>query len=369
MTKDPMKLIEEYLERVKVYLPLASEDLLMEMRTHLIEEAEAVGGGQMTAGSALMAIERMGDPKAAANEYAGTGKKVGPVPSEYTQPVLRILGVLVGFGIAFSIAAYVIGAAILVPIGIIASVENWPFSLPISILVNIIFVLLIFGGISLADRNKMPSEKTLLESFFGIGTEGFKPKARSDAAGELVFGVGFGFFILMPQLQMLYSSAFAPFVGAVAGLLFVGALKGALFLVAGENNVNLIFEAGLGVVWILFSTVLINVGFPLEYAWVNNNGTWSLFNLTEFFVQNEIPFIPFDWIWMFIIFMIVVTSAWRLIVASIKVPMYLNRGRGLWWQGDWSKKSLRRPRRRTKLVSNQNPNYRVYHDGYQESED
>jgi hypothetical protein len=369
MSKDPMKLIEEYLERVKVYLPLASDDLLIEMRTHLIEEAEAVGGGRMTAGSALMAIERMGDPKAAANEYAGTGKKVGPVPSEYTQPVLRILGVLVGFGIAFSVAAYVIGTAILIPFGIIASVENWPFSLPIMIFVNVIFVVLIIGGITFADREKMPSEKTVLESFFGIGTEGFKPKARSDAAGELVFGVGFGFVLLLPQLQILYSSAFAPCVGAVAGLVFVGALKGALFLVAGENNVNLIFEAGLGVVWILFSTVLINVGFPLEYAWVNNNGTWSLFNLTEFFVQNEIPFIPFDWIWMFVIFMIVVTSAWRLIVASIKVPMYLNRGRGLWWQGDLSKRSSKRPRGRTKLASSQNQNYRVYHDGYQESED
>jgi len=369
MTKDPMKLIEEYLERVKVYLPLGSEDLLIEIRTHLIEEAESIAIGEMTAGSALMAIERMGDPRTVANEYAGTGKKVGPVPAEYTQPVLRILGVLVGFGIAFSIAAYVIGTAILVPFGIIGAVENWPFSLPIMIFVNVIFVVLIVGGISFADRNKMPSEKTVLESFFGIGTAGFKPKARSDAAGDLVFGVIFGFVLLLPQFQVLYSSAFAPFVGAMAGLLFVGALKGALFLVAGENNVNLIFEAGLGVVWILFSTVLINVGFPLQYVLVNNNGTWSLFNLTEFFVQNEIPFIPFDWIWMFIIFMIVVTSTWRLIVASIKVPMYLNRGRGLWWQGDLSKKRPRRLRRRTKSTQYQDPNSRVYHDGYQDSED
>ncbi len=75
-SNDPLKLIEQYLERVRVYLPLDSEDTLVELQTHLRMEAERIGGGIMTAGSAMMAIERMGDPKSVANEYAGSGEKV-----------------------------------------------------------------------------------------------------------------------------------------------------------------------------------------------------------------------------------------------------------------------------------------------------
>ena len=77
-------MIDEYLERVKVYLPIDSDDVLAEIRTHLIESAEAIGDGTMTPGSTLMAIERMGEPKIVASEYADSGKKVGPVPAEYS---------------------------------------------------------------------------------------------------------------------------------------------------------------------------------------------------------------------------------------------------------------------------------------------
>ena len=84
-SNNPLELIEQYLDRVRVYLPLDSEDTIIELQTHLIEEAERIGNGTMTAGSAMMAIERMGDPKSVANEYAGSGEKVGPVPAEYVR--------------------------------------------------------------------------------------------------------------------------------------------------------------------------------------------------------------------------------------------------------------------------------------------
>ena len=67
MSGSPTNMIEKYLERVRVYLPIDSEDALIEIRTHLIEEAEALGQGKMTDGSAMLAIERFGDPKEAAN--------------------------------------------------------------------------------------------------------------------------------------------------------------------------------------------------------------------------------------------------------------------------------------------------------------
>jgi hypothetical protein len=370
MTKDPMKLIDEYLERVKVYLPIGSEDVLQEIRTHLIESAESIGSGTMTPGSTLMAIERMGEPKTVASEYADSGKKVGPVPAEYAQPVLRMLLVLIGVGAAFIVGAYVVGNALLIPLGVISEVENFPASLPIMILVNVIFVILIISGITLVDRDKMPTEKTALEGFLGIGSEGFKPKSKSDAAGDVFFGILFGIVLLHPAIQALYTPAFVPFVGPVVALLFLGAVKGGMFLVAGENNLNLIFEAVLGIASILLAMGLINVGWPTDYLYGSIDGvTWGLVDLEAFFIDNGIPFVPFDWIWIFIIFIIVVTNTWKVIVDLTKVPMHLQSGRGLWWHGDHGKRQRPFGRRR-RLYRRHEEEYkkrRVYSDGYQGS--
>ncbi|MHA2302927.1 MAG: hypothetical protein ACXACD_18430 [Candidatus Thorarchaeota archaeon] len=368
MTKDPMKLVDEYLDRVKVYLPIGSEDVLREIRTHLIESAESIGGGNMTAGSTLMAIERMGEPKTVASEYADSGKKVGPVPAEYAQPVMRMLLVLVGIGIAFIVGAYVVGNALLIPFGVIAEIENFPVSLPIMIVVNVIFVMLIIGGITLADRDKMPTDKTALEGFLGIGSEGFKPKPRSDAAGEVFFGIVFGIVLLHPAINVLYTPAFVPFVGTVAALLFLNAVKGGMFLVAGENNLNLIVEAVLGVVWILLAMGLIHVGWPTDYFYGSLDGvTWGLIDLEAFFIDQGIPFVPFDWIWIFIIFITVVTNTWKVIVNLTKVPMHLQSGRGLWWQGDHGKRRRPYGRRRGlyRRYKERDEKRRVYTDGYQ----
>lgn len=368
MTKDPNKMIDEYLDRVKVYLPLDSGDVLAEIRTHLIESAETIGNGQMTPGSTLMAIERMGEPKTVASEYADSGKKVGPVPAEYTQPVLRMLLLLLSVGAAFIVGAYVVGNALLVPLGIIGEIENFPASLPIMLVVNVVFVMLIIGGITLADRDKMPTEKTAIEGFLGIGSSGFKPKPRSDAAAEVFFGIVFGIVLLHPTIQVLYSDAFIPFVGTVAALLFLGAVKGGMFLVAGENNLNLVFEAILGVVWILFAMALINVGWPTDYFYGSMNGvTWGLIDLEAFFISEGIPFVPFDWIWLFMIFIMVVTNAWKVIVNLTKVPMYLQSGRGLWWSGDFGERRRRKGLRRTfsRHYVEERRERREYTDGYQ----
>ena len=77
MSEKPLDLIEKYLDRVRVYLPIDSEDVLIEIRTHLLEEAESIGDGSITRGSTMMAIERFGDPKDAANAAAGTFHRSG----------------------------------------------------------------------------------------------------------------------------------------------------------------------------------------------------------------------------------------------------------------------------------------------------
>jgi hypothetical protein len=340
MSKDPMKMIDEYLERVQVYLPLGSEDTLDEIRTHLIEEAERLGSGEVTIGSTMMAVERFGDPKNVASEYAGTTRRAGLVPAEYTQPLIRILVVLIGISVAFLVGAYVVGYAL----SGFPEVSNYPLSIPIMILVNLVFVFMIIGGLSTLDKDKLPTDKTLLEGVFGIGTGAFKPKGRLDAMGDVIFGIFGGILVLLPQLTVIFYPVFLPFIPVVAVLSFLNALKGILFVVGGENNLNLIFDAVLSMAWIFFAMVLLNIGFPIQYALQNTNGTWYLIDLRAFFAEYFDFFYPLDIIWGFIVFVIVVVSTWRVIISTMKVPMYLNAGKRLWWKGTWGESMLHRRR-------------------------
>ena len=341
-SNDPLKLIEQYLERVRVYLPLDSEDAIVELQTHLIEESERIGEGTMTAGSAMMAIERMGEPKSVANEYAGSGEKVGPVPAEYVSPLSRMIVVLVGIALALIVGASMIGVTFTQLIG--ADIQNWPFSIPVMILINLVIIFVIIGGISMLDRSKPLTEKTTLESLFGIGVEGFKPKGKLDALGDLVMGVIMAFILMLPAVITLYSDAFRVVALYVVVFLLLGAIRGALFYIGGENNLNLAIEGILSVVWMGIAVVLLNVGWPIESVYYHDGSAWRMFDLVGFFETNNIPFISFDWIWAFIMFVTVAIAIWRVIVSTMKITMYLRAGKGIWWQGNWGeRRSLRKP--------------------------
>jgi hypothetical protein len=368
-SNDPLELIDQYLDRVRIYLPLDSEDAIVELQTHLIEEAERIGGGTMTAGSVMMAIERMGDPKSVAHEYAGSGEKVGPVPAEYVNPLSRMLVVLVGVALALIVGALMIGATLAEVFG--SNIQNWPFSIPVMLIINITILLVIIGGISMLDRSKPLTEKTVLESFFGIGVEGFKPKGRWEAVGDLVMGILWGFILMLPFVVPLYTAAFRAVALYVVVFLFLGAIRGALFYIGGENNFNLAVEGILSVVWIGLATVLINVGWPIQYVYVYNNGSWSTFNLLEFFQTHDIPFVPFDWIWIFIMFITIAIAVWRIIVSSMKITMHLRAGKGIWWQGNWGeRRRLRKPFWK-RVIGDQNSvqSGTTYHDGYRDPDE
>lgn len=368
-SNDPLELIEQYLDRVRVYLPLDSEDAIVELQTHLIEEAERIGNGTMTAGSAMMAIERMGDPKSVANEYAGSGKKVGPVPAEYVSPLSRMLVVLVGVALALIVGVYMIGATFTELLG--ANIQNWPFSIPIMIIINVAIIVVIIGGISLLDRTKPLTEKTTLEKLFGIGVEGFKPKGRLDAAGDLILGIFWGFVLMLPAVVPLYTQEFRVVAIYVVIFLFLGAIRGALFYIGGENNFNLAFEGVLSAVWIALAAILVRIGWPIQYVYVYTDGSWRTFNLIEFFQSYDIPFLPFDWIWSFIMFVTVAFAVWRIIVSSMKITMHLRAGKGIWWQGNWGeRRRLRKPFWK-RIIGDQNSvqTGTTYHDGYREPDE
>jgi hypothetical protein len=339
-SNDPLVLIEQYLERVRVYLPLDSEDTIVELQTHLIEESERIGGGTMTAGSAMMAIERMGDPKQVANEYAGSGEKVGPVPAEYATPLIRILGVLAAVVVALTVGAYFVGITLNQLFG--AGIQNWPFSIPIMIGINLFIAFFIIGIILMFDRDKPVTDKTMMENIFGVGVEGFKPKGRWDAAGDLVMGILWGIVLMLPAVVAVYTDQFEAIYMGIVVFLFLGALRGALFFFGGENNLNLLVETIISVLWIAIAGVIVatNIGFPVDSVYFNGGSGWELVNISQFFTENDIPipFGAFDLMWALFIFITVALAVWRIIVSVMKISMYLRAGKGLWWQGTWGKK-------------------------------
>ena len=329
MNEDAMKAVEQYLERVRIYLPFSSEEALVEIQTHLIEEAEAIGAGSVTVDSMLAAISRLGDPKAVANDYAGTGKSIWHIPVEYVQPIMRILVVLVAIGMSIILGASIIGPSLGHILGETILARNNPANIPIMVIVNLLFVLTIMRGLSSSDVEKAPTERTPLEKFFSIGLERFRLKGRREAAIELVTGIGLGVFLLLPQMQGLYTSAFKPFVVVAAVLLFIGAVKGSLFIVVGENDLNLIFEAIHCGLWVFFALVLINVGWPLEYVYGHQYGSWVLIDPRVFTPGAGMPFFTLELLWSFVVFIMVVANAWRAIVSVVKVLMYRVRARDL----------------------------------------
>ncbi|MFW9807440.1 MAG: hypothetical protein ACFFFK_11995, partial [Candidatus Thorarchaeota archaeon] len=86
---------------------------------------------------------------------------------------------------------------------------------------------------------------------------------------------------------------------------------------------------------------------PNEHAIIHQAmlaAVWTRIDLFEFFTSNSIPFIPFNYIWAFVMFVTIAISIWRVIVSSMKITMYLRAGKGIWWQGNWGeRRRLRRP--------------------------
>ncbi len=344
MTDKPIDLIEKYLERVRVYLPLGSEEILTEIRTHLIEEAENLGQGQVTHGSAMLAVERFGDPKDAANEWAGTGKKVGPVPAEYAIPLVKITLTLIALGAVFIVGASIVNYAAPEIWGII----NFPLSIGIMVVISLIYAFMIIGGLSYIDsRGKPPTEMTTLESVLGVASGAFKPKPRVDAAGGFFFGLVFAIVIASPFVRNALTAEALLFVNVFVGLMVVEAFVNLMFYLFGENNVNLLLQAIMSGAWIVLSMFLINLAFPLNgfYKYSSSVG-WTFMTFEELF--QTFPelgtYLPLNLVWVFIVFVIVITNLWNALVASMKIPMYLQAGKGWWWKGGWGEKRWKRYR-------------------------
>ena len=371
MTRNPEKIIEDYLERVRVYLPLGSEETLTEIRTHILDSAERIGEGKVTEGSVIMAIERMGQPQRVANEYAGTGEMVGPVPAEYVHPLFRVVFTLLAIGIAFVVGFNVVGVAF----GLFIDLA-FPLYIAMMVVLNVFIAIgIVVLILMIVDRDRWVTEKTAIESVLGAGSEGFKPKGRLDAAGETFFGIFWAVIIILPPVLAALKPAILPYVVIGAFLLLIGSVKGALFYKAGENNLNLLYEVLLGIAWILLALFLVNFPYPMDYIYVFNDGAWQTIAMTD--LQALVPIqefdllIPFTVAWSIFIFILVVTNVWKVLVGVSKITLYLRDGQGWWWQGSWGAPNYKRHRWYRKFFAREEQSseeHSTYTDGYSGNE-
>ncbi len=327
MNDRAMRLIDQYLERVRTYLPMEDEEYLLELRTHLIQEAERIGDGEITPGSALMAIERMGEPQAVANEYAGTGKRVGPVPVEYLRPLIALLFVLASAGLALVL-------------GTLVAAQVLPDVLPVSgpLIISWIVVLCVLAVLSILEQRHIievqtnTADRTLFERVLAIGREGLRRKTRTSAVMDVVGGVVISALLLHPRLQVMLTPVFLVFVPYLVAILLAQASVGLVFLWAGENTTSLIVEGAVGIAQALLASVLIHIGWPTRYVYLYQNGVWTLVDLTALLATAGPGPDVLLWKWVFVISVVVAASSWRAIVDLAKALWYLREGRGLWWR-------------------------------------
>ncbi|MHA1771275.1 MAG: hypothetical protein ACTSYL_06590 [Candidatus Thorarchaeota archaeon] len=321
-----MKTIDDYLDRVKSYLPLVDESYIVELRTHLIQEAERLGDGSVTEGSALLAVEHMGDPKAVANEYAGSGEKVGPIPVEYVRPFVVLSVMFVGIG--FTIV-----------VGWLIAAHAFPevtMSLCGSLLVSFIILsglalaLIIVERLDVIDLRRSAAERTLFERFIGIGADALRKKTRKDAILGAIMGIVAPIVLYLPSLSNLFSRDFLPFVPIIASIFLFTAFVDILYYRFGENNAILLLEILANIFCVIIVILLVNV-FPTTYTYGYENGMWTLIDLAAVFAESPWSRDLAFGVWTFVIIIVVIVHIWQIIVNTLKVSWYFREGRGFWW--------------------------------------
>ncbi len=322
-----MRTIDAYLERVRSYLPLVDDSYMLELRTHLIQEAERLGNGTITEGSALMAVEHMGDPRTVANEYAGSGEKVGPIPVEYVRPFAVLVAVFIGAGL--SVAAGWLIADRMFP-GVLTFLSG-SILVSLTILFSLVFALIAVERMNIIDMRDSVAEPTFFERFLGVGANALRKKRKRDAILSIVGGIVFPLLLYSPPVFTVLSDGFIALLPAIVTLSLFTAVLGILFYRAGENNLTLLLEVFENIALIIIALLLIGI-LPVTTVYSLENGILVSFDLNTIFADYPIAQEAAFGMWGFVIIVVVITHVWGIIVDVVKVSWNLREGRGLWWQ-------------------------------------
>jgi len=173
--KEALEIVEEYLDEVRKYLPIESaDDIIEELRTHIIDKANEMGG--LTVKNAYRIIRELGEPRELASKYVIGGEKrklrfeLGISEDIYPYFIQLVfwLTLIIVIGYTVRILRYVYSAEGLVSIAIIffAFVD-----MIVSMLLTILFLYIFMSFISSNPDLKEMFYKFLRDIFGPVKTE------------------------------------------------------------------------------------------------------------------------------------------------------------------------------------------------------
>jgi len=162
--KEALELVEEYLEEVRSYLPEESaDDIIEELRTHIMDKAEEMGG--LTVKNVYRIIRDLGEPRELASRYVVGGEKrklrfeLGVSEDIYPYFIQMVfwISLLLVIGYTIKIIRYVYSAGSLVTAFDIFSTFA---SMMVSITLTILFLYVFMSFIS-----SNPDLKEIFQNF------------------------------------------------------------------------------------------------------------------------------------------------------------------------------------------------------------
>ena len=316
-----IKIIENYLERVRSYIPLVDESYILELRTHILQEAERLGGGEITEGSALLAVEHMGDPKIVANEYAGSGEKIGPIPVEYYRPFIALVIVFTTIGLSISAGWYLL--AQLFPD--VTFRLSGPVLVAIVIISSVGLALLVVERLNVIDIRSSSSERTLFERFIGIGADALRKKSRTAILEQIIGGVVLCALLMFPQVLILFTETVLPFVPLVIGVTFFTVIVGVLYYRYEERPLVLFLDM-IGSALVVVTGLLLIAIFPFARFYVIDEGIIHLYEVGTVFADYPDAFALLYGLWVLFLVFVIIKNIWHVLIYATKFSYYVREG-------------------------------------------
>nr|MDO8044151.1 hypothetical protein [Candidatus Baldrarchaeota archaeon] len=179
--KEALELVEEYLREVRSYLPEESaEDIIEELRTHIMDKAEEMGG--LTVKNVYRIIKDLGDPRELASRYVVGGEKrklrfeLGVSEDIYPYFIQMVfwISLLLVIGYTIKIICYVYSAGSLVTVfDILSTFVNMMVSIALTILFLYVFMSFISSNPDLKEMFR-----SFLKDIFGEKKTGRKEKEK-----------------------------------------------------------------------------------------------------------------------------------------------------------------------------------------------
>ena len=180
--KEALELVEEYLREVRSYLPEESaDDIIEELRTHIMDKAEEMGG--LTVKNVYRIIKDLGEPRELASRYVVGGEKrklrfelgVSEDIYPYFIQIVFWISLLLVIGYTIKIIHYVYSAGSLVTVfDILSTFVNMLVSVALTILFLYVFMSFISSN---PDLKEMFCN--FLKDIFGEQKTKRKEKAKS----------------------------------------------------------------------------------------------------------------------------------------------------------------------------------------------